>query len=505
MNSLERPVGSERPSALDLALLSGGDPRIAVDPLTLLDGYGVRTFPRDGQISLSSSTASAISRRGYAAAAAAFERFGRGEQPGAASEKIRRTLRAQLGLGDADIVLAPSGTDAVLQALFIARATLGRPLTSIVVGADESGSGVPRAAAGRHFSTATSAGIAVTQNTPLAGLDAEIVAVALRDRDGHERPMAEIDAETEAAVVAAAKAERGVALYLMDHSKLGTRGPSGACIDALHAQFPGCVQLVVDACQGRLSPGRIGFYLDRGALVLITGSKFVGGPPLSGAVLVPAWIAGQIETGGVVPPALAAYTARSDWPARWAAIRNQLPERVNFGQALRWFAALAEMRAYHAVPSLFRRLALAEFAAAFDRAIDRFPELRPLPAPAWFGVEADEEFSVRTIFPFVPTRDGRPLSLAQAKILHHALNIDVAGLTGAPIGAAICHIGQPVALADGSAALRISADARLASECWTGMLDSKAGERLAARLDGIAVVFAKIRALLPVLDRVAAR
>lgn len=249
----------------------------------------------------------------------------------------------------------------------------------------------------------------------------------------------------------------------------------------------------------------MGFYLDRGALVLITGSKFLGGPPLSGAMLVPAWIAARLESGCKVPPGLAAYTARSDWPRHWMAIREQLPERANLGQALRWFAALAEMRAYYAVPSLFRRLALAEFGAAFDRAIGRYPELRALPAPAWFGVEADEEFCARTIFPFVAIHGGRPLSLAQARLLHHALNIDVAGLSGARIEAAICHLGQPVLLGDGSAALRISADARLVSDAWTGAHGGDSGERLAARLDGIAVVFEKIRALLPVLDRIPAR
>ncbi len=504
MIPLERLPGSERLSALDLALLSGGDSRIAVDAATFLNGYGARPFPHDGEISLSSSTANTISRRGYAAAAAANERFGRAAWLGAANEDIRRVLSAQLALGDTDIVLAPSGTDGALLALAIAGWSLGRPLTSIVLGSDESGSGIRPAVSGRHFAAATSAGAAVVRDTPLAGLEAEFVTVALRDGDGHERPMGEIDADVHAAAAAAIAAGRGVALYLMDHSKLGARGPGGACIDALHMEFPGCVQLVVDACQGRLSATRIGFYLDRGALVLITGSKFFGGPPLSGAVLVPPWIAARLQAGVRVPPALAAYAARSDWPRHWTGIREQLPERANRGQALRWFAALAEMQAYHAVPGLFRRLALAEFGAAFDRAVARYPELRPVPAPSWVGVETDQEFSARTIFPFVVTHDGRPLSLAEAKLLHHALNVDVAELTGAPIGAAICHLGQPVALPDGSTALRVSADARLVSESWTDGHDGEAGKRLAARLDGIAVAFDKIRALLPLLQRLGA-
>jgi hypothetical protein len=105
----------------------------------------------------------------------------------------------------------------------------------------------------------------------------------------------------------------------------------------------------------------------------------------------------------------------------------------------------------------------------------------------------------------VVTRDGLPLSLTQTKLLHHVLNVDVAAVTGASIGAAICHVGQTVALRDGRAALRISADARLVSDSWSGSHDGASVKRLTARLGGIAVVFEKIRALLPVLDRLAVR
>jgi hypothetical protein len=43
------------------------------------------------------------------------------------------------------------------------------------------------------------------------------------------------------------------------------------------------------------------------------------------------------------------------------------------------------------------------------------------------------------------------------------------------------------------------------SDSWTGSHDGASGKKLADRLRGIAIVFEKIRAVLPVLDRVAAR
>src|SRR4051794_21705723 len=57
------------------ALISGGDARLAIDPADGLNLYGCQPSPRPDEISLSSSTASTVSGRGYAAAEAAFEQL----------------------------------------------------------------------------------------------------------------------------------------------------------------------------------------------------------------------------------------------------------------------------------------------------------------------------------------------------------------------------------------------------------------------------------------------
>ena len=49
--------------------------------------------------------------------------------------------------------------------------------------------------------------------------------------------------------------------------------------------------LVVDACQARITGAAVNDYLARGAIVFVTGSKFMGGPPFSGFALVPAALA----------------------------------------------------------------------------------------------------------------------------------------------------------------------------------------------------------------------
>jgi hypothetical protein len=503
-------------AALDAALIAGGDARLAIDPRTHMNPYGAQPCPRPDEISLSSSTASTISPRGYAAARAAFDRLEHARAGGRLApafaqmaDDLRDEIRSQLDLPDAEVVLAPSGTDSALQALFLARGLLGRPVTSIVVAADESGNGLPAAASGRHFADAASGGRVVTKGEPIAGLACAAVSIWGRNAHGRARPAAEIDAEVASSAAGAVAAGNGVVLHVMDHSKLGSRVPSLACVREICALAPGAVQVVVDACQGRLGRTEMRRYLDQGFIVLLTGSKFYAGPPLSGALLVPEALIAGIERIADVPDGLADYSARDDWPSCFGRIRDRLPARTNVGQALRWIAAIEEIRAYFAVPELFRRFALVEFAAAAARQIARHPELAllaELHASRADGDVEGDEFSARTILPFTVTRAGRPLDLAQARVLHQALNRDGAALGLAdPLAMTPCHIGQPVALADGAGgsigALRISADARLVSDSWAGAGDLVSTARLTARIGQIATVFEKLRFLVSQLDR----
>ena len=147
------------------------------------------------------------------------------------ADELRAAIRSRLDLPEAEVILSPSGTDSALQALFLARGLLGRPVTSIVVAADESGNGLPAAGSGRHFAAAASGGRAVAKGEPIAGLACAAVTVAARDPHGRARPLAEIDAEVASAAASAVRAGNGVVLHAMDHSKLGSRGDraSPAC------------------------------------------------------------------------------------------------------------------------------------------------------------------------------------------------------------------------------------------------------------------------------------
>ena len=499
---------------LDVLLASGGDPRLAVDPDTKLNGYGCRPTPRPEAFTFASSTATSISERAYAAAGAAREvLFGdviaREDAFDARLEHLRARLADALGLAGTGvaIVLSPSGTDAQLQALAATQACLGGPITSIVVAADETGSGTGFALTGRHFNTATSHGTPVAKGEPLAGFgDVARIDIPLTDETGHRRGADEIDAAVEAAVASAIRAGRKVLLQTMDRSKLWRRAPSRACLDAIAARWPDAVQIVVDACQLRTSPARLNAALARGEMVLITGSKYFTGPPFSGALLVPEMRADAVAHAHL-PEGLGAYFHAGDWPTQWRGLRTQLTGGFNAGQWLRWEAALAEIEAYRAVPQAFRTAAIADFCKRATRSIEEAGfELLDDEAPDTTDPDDDGEFAPRTILPFIMRRTGNAISRAEAAGLYRALNCDVSdrlppGVTAEEraIAAQLCHIGQPVAIrtagGEETAVLRISAGARILSDSWCGD-EAAAARNLYGEAAQVHRITAKLRLLL---------
>jgi hypothetical protein len=500
---------------LDRLLSSGGDPRLTINPASGLNEYGCQPFPCPDTLSFSSSTATSISERAYDRAREARDSLmqaaiadGIEAAFDARIEAMREELKAYLGLGrtHADVVFSPSGTDAQLQALFLTRARLGPALTTIIVAADQTGSGTVNTARGCHFNAVTANGSRVRKGEPIAGLAHSVNSIALRlfDEAGNIRPPAASDAMILGAVERAIAGGSRVLLQVMDSSKFGWRAPSAQCLDEITMRWPDQVQIVVDACQMRLGRTRLRKYLDRGYLVLLTGSKFFTGPPFSGALLVPSALAQYIDPACDIAPGLLEYSSRSDWPKSWPGLRSRFPVRANFGQWLRWEAALEEIRAYYSVPDDFRRIALETFGKGVERIIASSPSLRllpPQPRSPGEGVD-DDELAQRTIFPFVIEQNDRVFSLEHYKKLYRALAQSITHAASADVPAVAatpCLIGQPVALGGGegqpAAALRICAGARLVTEAWSSGADI-AHENLQRELGNVGATVAKIEWLL---------
>ena len=104
-----------------------------------------------------------------------------------------------------EVVVGASGTDLHLIAGQLLGGTKSLPGLAVMVDAVETGSCVPAALAGRHFSDRAAQGETVSEGTAVAsGPAMEVVSVALRNGDGTPRPADSIDAEVTALVASAA-------------------------------------------------------------------------------------------------------------------------------------------------------------------------------------------------------------------------------------------------------------------------------------------------------------
>ncbi len=456
-------------------LAAGGDDRIAIAPRTGANAYGCTPFPVDETHVFSSSTASSISAPAYAHISRAYEALlAEGGDRNAALrrhvERSRASLMDCLELNDAEIVFAPSGTDAQLHALFLANPKHG--LTTITVGADQTGSCTAFTSKGLHFSAKTARGCTVAKGTPIRGLSEGVTAltIALIDACGKARAEDEVDADVCAAIEREVNCGRKVLLQAMDASKFGWRAPSDRCLETIRELWPDAVQIVIDACQMRISRPRLKAYLARGYVVLVTGSKFFTGPAFSGAVLAPRKLLDRFDHSAA---GLEDYARQSDYAPHQ--LRAPLDPSPNLGQWLRWEAALQEMRNYYALPAVYRKLVLARLAKQIPGLIAESHHLELLPAPATVPSELfdDEEMAAPTIFPFLLKAQGSHLGPEDAARVYRALMQDLSDVFPAErqLASVVCHIGQPVKIPSPSgaptAAVRICIGARTLSQMWS--------------------------------------
>ena len=426
-------------------LASGGDERIWPDLETGRNRYGITIAPAPDELWFSSSTASAMTEHAYGEAGRIAARLFDAESQGGLAlqdwfDAIRGELLATFGCEAAQAVLAPSGTDGELIALAVAKSLLGPAVTNIVIAPDETGSGVTKAAAGLNFLATSSLGGSADLGRRLGGWEAadiEVACVGIRDADGAPRPLGLVDADVARHVESALAGGRGVLLHVLDTSKTGLSGPSRAVAWRLARGAPDRVLVVVDACQLRCPAAQLQSDLRAGGMVLISGSKFVAGPPFSGALLLPGEIAARLRQAPPPPVGLADYSARFDWPeGLQATFARELIATANFGLGLRWSAALAELRRLVRVGDAQRSAITARFANEVLQRASATPRLAPLDEPDAARNSSIVPLAVRS------ASGGFAPAAAVAK-----LHVDLRW----PIGVArhlqrVCHVGQPVQL-----------------------------------------------------------
>lgn len=265
-------------------------------------------------------------------------------------EGIRQSFSSVLGIYvPHKVILHPSGSDAELVPLITASIRAKEMgcsnIVNIVAAAGEVGSGTAAAACGRHFSSFTPCGSVVKNGTILGGFPNSTQVIEIKPRDVYGNFINNYDALVSKAIDESLKAHENpyFVLHAVDGSKTGLRLPSRDLLEDLTARMGERLLVVLDACQCRSEPEELNWFLDRGSIVLVTGSKFYSAPGFCGAVLIPsksAHILGSYQS----PAGLSDYLTKSEVPSSFKTFRSSLPNGPqNFGLLLRWACGITEM------------------------------------------------------------------------------------------------------------------------------------------------------------------
>jgi hypothetical protein len=442
-------------------LASGGKDGQLVDWATGRNRYGVAPVPAPRTISLASCTASSPTEAAYEAAERCRQRLLGRALRGDHEAAIRRswgTIRAELahllGLSrdepDTAVLPTPSGTDAETVATVLSLAA-GRPLTTLLVGPLEVGSGTLQASLGRSFSTIAPNGRRTEPGEPLPGMpqDIELITVEVRDAEGLPRAPEEIAAEIDGLLETLAGAGHQILLHVVEGSKTGVRVPKEVDLQRWEAAHRSRLDVIVDAAQLRVDDAAIVRHVTAGRMVIVTGSKFFGGPPFCGALLVPSALATRLPTAHL-PAGLADYLERGAVPPELETLGRVAADTPNVGLLLRWTAAIEEMHAFLELPAELRAAVTSGLSGHVMDAIRAVPSVDLVPS----GVEpGDGSGPPPTIFTMRLVRDGRQLGESELRWIQDAMRQDLTDRVPEPadpgLRAALARavdVGQPVPL-----------------------------------------------------------
>ena len=473
------------------ALSSGGDTRVLVDSESGRNSYHCPPMPLGGSIVRGSCTGSPPTARGVAAATAQMQRLaelkaasaGQSDEAAANSyasafgeevEQVRARLTEafQLPEGSA-LVLCASGTCAEYVPLAIARELFPEAQINSVLAADgETGSGGPNACSGKYFNTlAPFAPFEEREIGASLGMGSvQLMQLPARSPDGEPADAAAALADCLAGSADAGSDSAEPPVWIVRQvlgsktglhtSSLTNAVPEGTSNDRLFE--------VVDLCQARCPLGDIAAQLAEERCVLLTGSKFFQGGVFSAAVAVPPSLVARLNANAPSAPRLAAglsdFLSAHEVPRELAHWRQQLSSHTNEGLLLRWHTALPLVEGVAALaPS--RRTALE--ALWTQRVRELIAETTTL--DVFYA-----ELGIVSISCTLP--DGKLGSKAELQKVHKWLAMDLSSAPNAaacPSAATPVFIGQPVAIKDGHAVVRLALGAEL-------LLDLDAEEAVAA-------------------------
>ena len=329
----------------------GGDTRISINKRTGINSYGTYTYPVHS-ISYSSCTSSHISTDAYNYVESYLSNlrqnvdFINNRTLVNEFEEMRDDLRKIYDLHNLiNIVFGSSGTDLELVSLSVSLAK-NKKIHNIYICGNEVGSGTKNIANGKYFSDLTPIGHQVKTGDSIDGFSSNEISIAqidVRKENGERLSDEEIVLGIEKEILFAIKNNRRALIHLVHRTKTGLIIPSWSKLEKILKKYEANTDVIIDACQGRISIKYVNKYLDANAMVLITGSKFFSGPPFSGALFLPENLSQRLKNSRNLPKGLGEFFTRSEFPQDWDTFNDLLPQSHNLGLILRWKAALFEM------------------------------------------------------------------------------------------------------------------------------------------------------------------
>ena len=173
---------------------------------------------------------------------------------------------------------------------------------------------------------------------------------------------------------------------------------------------------VVDLCQFRNSKQLVNNLLDKGAMVMITGSKFYMSPPFSGAMLIPKKLTNKINRSLIDQSYTKGFDyifSYYDFPKELNQLRSFFPQIINKGLIMRWEAAIAAMEVFDNMDMDIVNQIIEDWNTVVKQRIDSSANLELMP---------HQDRTNKTIISFkVKGQDGSYLDEIALKAFHKKL------------------------------------------------------------------------------------
>ena len=159
------------------------------------------------------------------------------------------------------------------------------------------------------------------------------------------------------------------------------------------------VMWTVDLCQFRNSKRLINKLLDKGCMIMLTGSKFYQSPPFCGVMLIPKSLTTELAkyTFPTSTPFASLFSAY-DVPRQLPQLRSLLRPFENVSLLTRWECGLSEMEAFDTIPKERQISFIQEWNDLVSEAIRSRPE--------YFELMPNQEMTNNSIISFRVKANG---------------------------------------------------------------------------------------------------